>query len=285
MSALNAEDTIEMTIRSIVAQTETNWELILTDDGSSDRTGEIAHSFADQRIRVYREELTLGAGVRANQGIDLARGQFIARMDADDICYPQRLARQLAYLTQHPEVDLLATEALIIDDDNRAVGLYPQTGTTHAEIIARRFSGFHFAQPTWMGSADWFRRIRYAGSKIRSQDQDLLYRSYRTSRFALLPEVLVGYRRNTIPLWKLVRGRRHLAASMIQHLTAAGEPIGAVRAMTMQVIKGGVDIVAAGLRLSHLIERRRVSELPDGIQKGWEECLRQINSIPNPSEQ
>lgn len=282
MSALNAEATVAITLKSLVAQTEDNWELLFIDDGSTDRTSEIARSFCDPRIRIYRGRRTRGAGYRANQGIELARGRYLARMDADDVCYPQRFARQVQYLQEHPEVDLLSARALIIDDNLRAVGLYPQTGTTHEEIVQRRHLGFHFPQGVWMGETGWFRDNPYDVTKIRSQDMDLLLRTYRTSRFALLPEVLLAYRRSTIPMWKLLRGRRHLASSMVRNLTTAGEPLRAAKALVLQIVKAGFDIAASGLGVAELINRRRMVEVPAEMRAEWERCLEEIRAVPAP---
>src|SRR4051812_22555449 len=96
--------TIAYAIESILRQTLAEWELLLIDDGSQDATFAIAESYKDARIRLLKDGQRLGIATRLNQGIDLARGRYLARMDADDIAYPERLAIQVAYLDSNPRV-------------------------------------------------------------------------------------------------------------------------------------------------------------------------------------
>lgn len=100
--AYNASAYIEETMRSVMAQTMTDWELIVIDDCSSDGTFGIAEivSSTDSRIRVYRNEQNSGVSRTRNRGLDLARGMFIAFLDSDDIWYPEKLERQIGRLNQ-----------------------------------------------------------------------------------------------------------------------------------------------------------------------------------------
>ena len=139
-----------------------------------------------------------------NECIDRARGRYLARMDADDIAYPDRLARQLAFLLAHAEVDLCAPAPW--SSANTAVRSGASTRQPdHAGITRSPFRGFPLWHPLWMGHIEWFRRWRYEESAWLAQDQELLLRSYRLSRFANLPQVLLGYRRERITLKKLLR--------------------------------------------------------------------------------
>src|SRR6266498_684122 len=99
MSVYNAAATVELAIRSIQYQSLEDWELVVTDDGSTDQTREIIEQIQDPRVRLIVEpDKNLGLAVRLNQCIRLARGRYVARMDSDDVAYPQRLARQVHYL-------------------------------------------------------------------------------------------------------------------------------------------------------------------------------------------
>src|SRR5688572_24039063 len=114
MSAYNASGTIGLALRSILTQTYQNWELIVVDDGSIDRTPEIISCIQDSRVRFIREpSRNRGLAARLNQCVRLARGQYIARMDADDVAYPHRLERQVQFLEAHRDIDLLGTGAVI----------------------------------------------------------------------------------------------------------------------------------------------------------------------------
>jgi glycosyltransferase involved in cell wall biosynthesis len=192
LPSFNAEKTIGDAIASILLQTWENWELLLIDDGSKDRTVEIAQSFDDPRIRIISDGQNKGLPTRLNEAIDLASGKYFARMDNDDICFPDRLKKQVEHLESHPEIDLLGTKALAFVSPGKATGFFPFR-QTHEEICARPWNGFYLPHPTWMGRIEWFRKYRYR-IVDRAEDQDLLLRSYSESRFECLPEVLFAYR-------------------------------------------------------------------------------------------
>ncbi len=119
----NGKKNLPAALNSILWQSYQNWELILINDGSTDGAEQLAKSINDVRIRFYSHAISQGLPACLNQGIALAKGFYIARMDADDIAFPQRLAQQVAFLQSHPEIDLLATSALLIDKNNQAVGI------------------------------------------------------------------------------------------------------------------------------------------------------------------
>ena len=108
-------------VRSILGQTLTELELVVVDDGSTDDTPQTLARFADARLRVARRT-QLGLTRSLNEGVSLARAPLIARLDADDVAAPERLARQLAFLDAHPEIGLLGTGAIEIDATGREVG-------------------------------------------------------------------------------------------------------------------------------------------------------------------
>jgi glycosyltransferase involved in cell wall biosynthesis len=157
--------------------------------------------FPDSRIRVVRDGRNLGLTARLNQMIDLAAGTLLARMDQDDICYPERLEEQVRFMQQHPEIDVVAVRAVAISTSGEAIGYFPFQAE-HSAITARPWNGFHFPHPTWMGRIDWFRRHRYA--TYHCEDQELLLRSFTTSRFAALPHILFAYRLRMHFSWRKV---------------------------------------------------------------------------------
>ena len=274
LAACNAERTLGTALRSLLAQSYSNWELLLYDDGSGDGTLEVTRDFSDPRIHLHADGRNRGLAARLNQAMESARGGLFARMDADDIACPQRLEKQVAYLSAHPEVDLLATGALVIDDADRPLGLFPQAGESHRTICARPRAGFYFPHPTWMGRTTWFRRYRYRESLSKSQDQDLLLRSYRESRFALLPEVLLGYRQERLGLGKVLQSRRAFAGVLWCAFTGYGEPLNAVRAVTAQAAKAAVDTFTIGSGLQRIIPGHRRHPLSEAEVLRWNDCLR-----------
>src|ERR1700686_3302238 len=107
MSMRNSAATVGAAVQSVLLQTLRDWEFIVIDNGSSDRSSSIVSGFNDGRIRLIREAPTTGLAYRLNQAVALSRGEFVARMDSDDVCFPDRLTRQVAGLQQDPRLDLL----------------------------------------------------------------------------------------------------------------------------------------------------------------------------------
>jgi glycosyltransferase involved in cell wall biosynthesis len=133
----NAGRFLRAAVASILAQTHRDFELIAVDDGSTDASGRILDAFAatDSRVRLISRPNTGIVGA-LNDGLAVARGEFIARMDADDIAEPGRLEQQLAHLLIHPEIIALGTFARVIDPAGHVVGLHePPCG--HDAILAR----------------------------------------------------------------------------------------------------------------------------------------------------
>uniref|UniRef100_UPI0010F9AAE1 glycosyltransferase family 2 protein n=1 Tax=Sphingomonas sp. 2SG TaxID=2502201 RepID=UPI0010F9AAE1 len=107
----NGEAFIGATLESLAAQTLAAWEAIVVDDRSSDGTRELVRGWPDPRVRLIENEVNGGPVRTRNRGVAAARGRFIAGLDQDDLCLPERLARQVAYLDAHPDVVLVGTQA------------------------------------------------------------------------------------------------------------------------------------------------------------------------------
>lgn len=202
----NGALTIKAALSSLFAQSFTDFEVILVDDGSSDATLAIVRGVDDARLVVFSDGMQKGLAARLNEGVAKARAAYVARMDADDLAFPQRLQKQTAYLDQHPEVDLLATRAVVFGATG-VLGLLPFCAT-HSEITAQPWRGFPLPHPTWMGRRSWFLAHPYRTPEVRrAEDQELLLRSYETSHFACLPDILLGYRQGAFSLRKTLVAR------------------------------------------------------------------------------
>jgi glycosyltransferase involved in cell wall biosynthesis len=204
-------------VHSILNQTHQNIELIIINDGSTDQTGALLALWqkCDARIRVCSRP-NRGLVASLNEGIDLAHGQWIARMDADDVSFPRRLECQLQLLTANPAIDVLATRAVTIDENNRITGLFPWS-QSHEAICHRPWLGFHFPHPTWMGKAEWFRKYHYSSrGTALCEDQELLLRSYRHSTFATHRAILFAYRLRSATDWERLAKTR-CAVLRFQH--------------------------------------------------------------------
>lgn len=218
MPVYNAGKYLRLAVLSIVRQTFTDWELLIIDDGSTDNALQDIADIDDARIRIFRDGGNRGLAARLNEAADMARGRYLARMDQDDVSYPGRFARQIAALQNNPELDLVATRAIVIDENDQATGLFPYA-ISHEEICARPWRGFYLTHPTWMGRIEWFRKHRYTvPGPYFCEDQELLLRSYRDSRLGTLDEILFAYRiRSKVNWQKLARTRLTVFIVQLRH--------------------------------------------------------------------
>jgi glycosyltransferase involved in cell wall biosynthesis len=275
MSMRNSAATVAAAVRSVRLQTLTDWELVVIDDGSSDDSAAIVAAFADPRIRLQREAVSAGLAVRLNQAVALSRGDLIARMDADDICFPDRLARQVRHLQDNPAIDLIGCGAVVFSERAGLLGTLP-VGIRHEDITAQPLRGFPMPHPTWCGRAAWFRANPYDPKMVKTQDQDLLLRSYRHSRFAGLPDILLGYRQDDFDLRKVLTGRRAYAAALWRQRAASGVAA-ALRGIGGQLLKGAVDGAATTLGLTRLAQRQRLQPVPPEVAGQWAALQRQLS--------
>ena len=184
--AYNAGKTIGAMIKTVLAQSYGNWELLIVDDGSKDDTVAVAKSFEDSRIKVFSDGENRKIAARLNQLVDMAQGRFFARMDADDEMLPDRIERQVGYLLAHPEVDVLGGGAIIIDETGKAYGA--------RNVVEAPAEVSSFIHPTVVGKTEWFRDNRYDGRFSGCEDFELWLRAKRSSVFHLLDGAVIRYR-------------------------------------------------------------------------------------------
>lgn len=271
MPVFNAGDFLRPAVLSIVGQTFTDWELLIVDDGSTDDAFRNIRDIDDARIRILRDGENKGLAARLNQCIDLARGTYLARMDQDDVSYPDRFMRQLSLLEQNPALDLAAVRAITIDENNMATGMFPGA-LTHDEICARPWQGFHFPHPTWMGKIEWFRKYRYTvPGPYFCEDQELLLRSHLESRFATVDETLFAYRiRSRIDAKKLARIRWTVLNIQLRYFASANRWHFVLLAMAAFVARMGFDL---SQRLRGKMSRGGQAIMDDAVVSEWNRIL------------
>lgn len=276
MPVYNAGQYLRLAVLSIVKQTFTDWELLIIDDGSTDNALQSIADIKDDRIRILGDGKNLGLAARLNECIDLARGKYFARMDQDDVSYPERFRRQVMTLDANPELDLLAVRAITIDENNRANGLVP-SALTHEDICAKPWRGFYIPHPTWMGKIEWFRAHRYTvPGPYFCEDQELLLRSYRDSHLGALDEVLFAYRvRGHIHWKKLARTRSTVLKIQLAHFARSLQWHYWLLAVAAYMGRSADDLLKrAGLR-SLFSERKAVD---DTLVRAWGAVLSDLQA-------
>ncbi|WP_052128869.1 glycosyltransferase family 2 protein [Neosynechococcus sphagnicola] len=194
MAVYNGERYLSAAIASILHQTWKNFEFIIINDGSTDGTAQIlaAYQQQDRRVQVY-DQTNQGLTRSLNRGLQLAQGDYIARMDADDLSLPRRLARQVQFMETHPDIGLCGSWIRGLGESAGAVNQYP---VDHATICAWLLFDSAFAHPTVMLRRQTFaaQQLTYDPTYQYCQDYDLWRRCSRQIQLANLPEILLHYR-------------------------------------------------------------------------------------------
>lgn len=199
MSVYNGERYLKESIESILNQTFTHFEFIIVNDASIDKTREIIQSYTDSRIVYIENEINIGQTKSLNKAIRIARGKYIARMDADDIAFPNRFSVQVEFLNKNTSINVIGSWYLIVDDTGkivRKVCLPTNSTEIKALLIASSPLTYpYIAHPTVMLRREIFGDIGYYNEKYYiAQDYDLWIRISRKYRIVNLSQVLLKYR-------------------------------------------------------------------------------------------
>lgn len=197
MPAYNAERYVAEAVQSILDQTFTDFELIVIDDGSTDSTRAILERFTARDSRIHlSSRANRGVAATRNECLALSRGEFIAVLDSDDVALPDRLARQLKYLDDHPDCLALGSRALIIDPEGDPLDEW-FIETSHEAIDAKNIGSGISAichSSVLMRRADVLAVGGYRDEAVPAEDLDLWLRLAEHGRLANLPETLTKYR-------------------------------------------------------------------------------------------
>ena len=192
----NAETFILEAVNSILNQNFKDFELILIDDASFDNTASILSGISDSRIRLFHHDQNQGLVASLNEGLHIACGDFIARMDHDDVALPERFARQVAFLEQNPMVDVVGTGYRLIDQDGNFGHSYRPPATSEEINWAMCFL-CPLAHPTIMARREiLLAHGGYDKAATFAEDYDLWERLSRKVKIANLPETLLLLRKH-----------------------------------------------------------------------------------------
>lgn len=222
MSVYNGERYVAQAIRSILKQTFSNFEFIIINDGSTDRTDPILKKFAkkDDRILVLDQD-NQGLARALNRGILIAKGRYIARMDADDISLPKRLEKQVQFLDKNLAIAAVGSSAIVIDEFGFRLARWDMH-VDHEDIDRHNMKGFNggMIHPSVMMRKDVLLKIGCYNASLRvAQDYDLWLRLAEVSKLSNLQEYCIKYRRSLNSLSIFHQKNQAKAASQI-YITA-----------------------------------------------------------------
>ena len=192
MSVYNCAEFVKIAIDSILQQSFSDFEFIIIDDCSTDNSREIINCFKDKRIRLVCNDSNIGLSGSLNKGILLSNGRYIARMDADDISYYNRLKVQFEFMERHPDIGVCGTWLKTFGDKNIEWRYPVESDPIKCCLLFES----PFAHPTVMIRRDTLikNKILYDASNQITEDYDFWVRLSNITNFANIPEVLYSYR-------------------------------------------------------------------------------------------
>lgn len=215
MSVYNGEKYLREAIDSILSQTFRDFEFLIINDGSTDTSVEIINAYTDPRIQLVHNDSNLGQAATMNRGLDLAHGEYIARMDCDDISLSMRLEKQVRFMDENPEVTICGAWCRVFGAEQNAVWKYPLSADiirtellfscamVHPSVIMRRYL------------LD-LNRFRYSESHWHAEDYELWARASESIKLANLGEVLILYRVHADQLGSKYTGEQQKTAYQVR---------------------------------------------------------------------
>jgi len=208
----NGADFLQPAIDSVLQQTLTDFELLIINDGSTDESEQLILSYTDARIRYISNESNKGLVYTLNKGIELCATGLIARMDSDDICLPERLAKQKAFLQSHTQTAVVAGFIDFIDEHNKPGGSWnTDRETISAKEIKRKMAKENcIAHPSVMMRKDIIQQYLYKENQKNIEDYDLWLRLLSDGHtIEKIPEVLLQYRLHSQSVTKKILQKRN----------------------------------------------------------------------------
>lgn len=190
----NRAQVIGDAVRSVLAQTMRDFELIVVDDGSTDGTGDVVAGFRDPRVRLVPGSTNQGIPVARNRALAEAQGRYIAWLDSDDVCHPARLAIQHDYLERHTDVAMIGSAARKVREDGTLMKGGRMPIRRHEDIRALLLFRSAFQQSSIFGRADMMRSVPYDPAFPVCEDVDMFVRFIAKFRAENLPQFLIARR-------------------------------------------------------------------------------------------
>jgi len=190
----NLEKYIEETINSVLSQTFTDFEYIIIDDCSSDKTIEIIESFNDPRIRIIQNKINQGISFNRNLAIEEAKGKYIAMIDGDDLALPKRLEKQLVFLEKNPDYGIIGTEVININKRGKQLGNIIKYNIPDDEIPSRMLFNNYIATSSTMIRLSELAEIRFKKEFVVAEDYEVWIQLIRNCKIGHIRLPLTKYR-------------------------------------------------------------------------------------------
>lgn len=178
----------------MLSQTFTDFELIVVDDGCTDRSIELVNGFNDSRIRILRNEKNSGIVFSRNRGLESAQGRYVAQFDADDIALPEKFQKQVRFLEENPQFGMIGSWAILIDDHGRATGKKWKVNAAPERIPSILLFMNYFVQSAVVARKEAMPNGFYSPGFDIVEDYKMWFEISRNSKVWNYPEYLVKYR-------------------------------------------------------------------------------------------
>ena len=199
MTAYNTERFIDLAIKSLLKQTYRQLEIIVVDVGSTDKTAAkaVRRAKRDGRLTLFSLPRNCGPSLASNFGLERSRGQFLARMDADDIAFPDRIEKQVSFLDHHPEVVIVGGQCLLINEEGEIIG-EKRFPTDHRVIYRSLFQMNPIQHPACMINRRLLPqgKIFYHNHSVLAHDLELVFELAQYGQLANLDEPVLYYRQS-----------------------------------------------------------------------------------------
>jgi glycosyltransferase involved in cell wall biosynthesis len=269
-------------VRSILAQTVKDWELILLDDGSTDNSFEAVCKVNDPRIKVFVNEKNIGRAASLNKITRLARGRYIARMDADDFSATNRIQRQLELLESNRALDVVGTGIVYLDRNDVPVGHW-LAPVEHFEICKEPDRNIRLCHGSIMGKKEWFEKNPYNESLSQAEDFELFFRTYQSSRFSNVPESLYYYRlEQFFSFRKGIAARYDSSKFLSAYYISKGQPLKAAKCVGTQILKFCAASVICLLLSKCTLLQRRYTQISEKERASYMQEIERIKQFEIP---
>ncbi|MGB5697064.1 MAG: glycosyltransferase family 2 protein [Polyangiales bacterium] len=274
MPCFNAERTLPMALASLRAQSYQSWEAVIVDDGSSDRTWHLLQAAGEPRLRLERFDVNRGRGAARQRCLEMARGEFLSFLDADDWLFPAKLAEQVSLMREHPELTVVSGACIITNARGEPVGLTRMGIGSGQDFATGRFARPGpppLSFPPCMVRMKDAKNARFNTEFRRSQDSDFLIQVMLGKCYGVSATPVYAYSQaESATLSKTIEGYRYRLRCYAQYTKRY--PLESSVQMAKTLGKMGIYKVAGWLHAEKRLIERRWERITPAEQKAYDEA-------------